>query len=445
MPGLGDLFGRGSIAEQIFVWGVLNNVISAVGSPFFAQLTYLINDAHPVVELTPADLALMVVRNVRTRDAAASEAQRSGLNGSRFDELVAITGDAPAPGELAVGLRRGLIPEHGTGPGSTSFDQGIREGRLKDKWIDLFKGLAQQWPSPTDALDARLKGQVSDADGRALYERFGGAPQYYDLLFNTQGEGPSPVEAGQMANRGLIPWTGTGAGVVSFEQAFHESRWRNKWEPAFRGIAEYRPPPRTITALLRAGSITDAEARALLAQSGMRPDLIAAYIADATRTRTATAKELTESQIVTLYEAHALTQSEAVQLLGKLGMSAHDAALALTAAGVRVQVAQVSSAVSKVRASFLARHIDAGQASKALGAIGVSGPAVSNMMRVWGAELTATPAVLTAAEVTGAVFYGIIPVAEGLTRLEHRGYSPRDAWIMLSVRSHTKLPGEPPA
>jgi len=440
MAGLGDLFGRGSIAEQIFVWGVLNNVISAAGSPFFLELTYRINEAFPVTEHTPADLALMVVRNVRTEADAASEAKRAGIDGTRFAELVAITGDAPAPGDLAVALRRKLISEAGSGPASTSYEQGIREGRLRDKWSPVMRQLATEWPTPNDVLEALLQGQITEADAGPLYQQMGGAEQFFSLLFHTRGAGPSPVEAGTMANRGLIPWDGRGAEVTSFEQAFYESRWRNKWLPAFRGLAEYRPPPRTITAMLRAGSITVDLARRLLKAFGLSDELAAAYIADATHTKQATGKELTESQIVGLFEAGAVTHAEAVAMLVRFGLTEHDAGLILAAAGARVEIAQVHAAITRVRASFLARHIDAAQAAKALGGLGVSGSAAEGMVRVWSVELTASPKTLTDAQLTRAGRLGILDWSEVRRRLEADGYRPHDAWVLASIANGGALP-----
>lgn len=443
--GLGGLFGRGSIAEQIFVWGVLNNIINAVGSPFFTLATYNVNERFPVVEHTPADLALMVVRNVLGAGQAAAEAKRAGINPERFGQLVDITGDAPAPGDLAVALRRKLIDRAGTGPGSTSFDQGIREGRLKDKWIEVMRQLATEWPTPTDILEALLQGQIGHADAVAKYEQTGGDPAWFELLFHTRGAGPTPVEAGTLANRGIIPWDGTGPDTTSFEQAFLESRFRNKWLHAYRRLAEYRPPPRTIVAMLRAGSLTRAQATTLLRQFGLTDELAAAYVADATHAKASAGKELTESQIVGLFETGALTHAEAVAMLVKFGLSAHDADLIVAGAGARRELAQVNSAITKIRTSFLARHITAPAATKALGSVGVTAQPAEAMVRIWSAELGATPRVLTDAQITRAVKLGILGEAEGRRRLEADGWRARDAWILLSLAEGGKLPGEPPA
>jgi hypothetical protein len=443
MPGLGELFGRGSIAEQIFVWGVLNNVISAAGSPFFLELTYRINQQFPLTEHTPADLALMVVRNVLSRNAAAAEAKRAGINGERFDQLTAITGDAPAPGDLAVGLRRKLISEQGTGPESTSYEQGIREGRLKDKWIPLMRELATEWPTPDDILEALLQGQITEQEAQPLYAQMGGEQRFFDLLFHTRGAGPTPVQAGVLANREIIPWDGRGPAATTFEQAFLESRFRNKWHDAYRALAEYRPPPRTITAMLRAGSITKEQAATLLRQYGLTAELAAAYIADATHSKASTGKELTEAQIVGLFESGAATKAEATSMLVKYGLSEHDAGLILAAAGARREIGQVNAAVTRIRASFLARHIDSAQALHSLAAIGISTAAGEPMVRVWSAELAASPRVLSDAAIAAALYYKVIGQDEAMRRLEADGWRPIDAWILLSNRMHGPLPNRP--
>src|SRR5690349_1373930 len=159
--GLGDLFGENSAVYQLFVWGVVNQIVSQVMAPTMNLITQKVNADNPTVPLSPADLAQLVVRNYIDNAEGQDISRLSGITGTDFNHLVALAGEAPAPGDLATALRRGLIPESGSGAGSVAFDQGIREGRLADKWIPMIKGLAQQWPSPTDALDALLQGQVS--------------------------------------------------------------------------------------------------------------------------------------------------------------------------------------------------------------------------------------------------------------------------------------------
>ena len=45
-----------------------------------------------------------------------------------------------------------------------------------------------------------------------------GGKTMFSLAFDIAGRPPGPEEAGRMANRGIIPWTGTGAASISFRR-----------------------------------------------------------------------------------------------------------------------------------------------------------------------------------------------------------------------------------
>ena len=443
MPGLGDLLGPGSAGRQLFVWGVLNNMVSALADPVITELQQAANDLFPSRALSPADLANMVVRHVKDAGDAAGEARKSGIDSDRFAELVHLTGQGPAPGDLATALRRGLIPENGTGVDATSFEQGVAESDLKDKWTNLLKELAVAWPSPTDALDALLEGQVSEGEARDLYAKFGGAPQFFDMLFNTRGSAPTPVEAADMANRGLIPWGGTGPGATSFEQAFLEGPWRNKWEAAFRKAAEYLPPPRTVTAMVAAGSLTDAQGSALLAKQGLPADLVAAYIADAHHTNTTSQRELTIAQVINLYENGLLAQADAHGMLVGAGYSGGNADLLLAYADLRAAITRVTYAVDRVRSLYVARKITREVAVASLNTLNVPATQVHDLIATWDVAAAVNVKVLTEAQIVAAWSAKIIDQPTAQQELEFIGYTPYDAWVLLSIRAKAPLPNQP--
>lgn len=445
MPGLGDLFGRGSIAEQIFVWGILNQVIQSVGAPYFTQLSYLVNQAHPVTELSPPDAASAVVRNYLTMGEGAAKARKFGVDTADFAHLVHLAGDAPGPAELAVALRRRLIPEAGTGAGATSFEQGIREGRLADKWAPMLKALAVQWPSPTDALQALLEGQVSESEGRALYERFGGDPEFFQMLFNTRGTAPSPVELGVMANRRVIPWSGTGAGATSFEQGILEGSPRNKWIPAWKELAVYLPPPRTVTAMLKNGSLTHAQALDLFTKQGLSPDLAAAYVQDAEQQASTADRNLTQTTIIGLYEARIIPQGDARNLLEALGYSPDNANYLVELADLRRAIAALNTAVARVHALYVGHKIDRKAAVAVLGQLKIPTDQISEVVHIWDLEESVNVKQLTPAQIVDAWQVGIIDQGEAQGELVALGYTPRDAWILLSIKAKAPQPNPPAA
>lgn len=444
MPSLGDLFGKGSAAEQLFVWNVVGQVVSALISPGVQALAQQVNDIAPTAQLSPAELATAVVRNYLDQPAAADSARRAGLENDKFATLVHLAGRAPAPGDLATALRRGIIPADGVGPDATSFAQGFAETDLGDKWAPVIKALAVQWPSPTAALDALLEGQIDEATAKELYQKFGGDLQYFDMLYNTQGTAPTPVQALEMANRGLIPWDGEGAGVVSFKQAFLEGPWRNKWEPVFRGLGEYLPPPRTITAMYHEGALTAQEATGYLVKHGLSAELAAKYVSGASGTKTATAKALTESQIIQLYELGVVTRDDAAALLKALKYSDHDLTLILELADLRRVLSALNSAVTRVHALYVGHKLDKTKSVQSLTDLGLSQPQVDAIMGRWDLEAAINVRALTESQIVAAYGYKIISQADAQTELEQIGYSPRDAWVLLSIKHKEALPDEPP-
>ena len=477
MSTLGDLFGKGSIAEQIFVWGVLNQVIGALASPYFDVLTQDVNLKHPEavrpptelvglvirgfidqdaaiteakrsgisedkfrqllaaghVFLGPADLAQLVVRNFMPRGEAHTEAAKSGLDAKRFDDLVRIAGDAPGPQDLAVAFRRGLIAEDGTGDGPISFAQGIREGRLADKYIPMIRELAKQWPSPVDALQAELEGQLSHEEALATYKRLGGDEQFYTWLFNTRGTAPSPVELGVLFNRRIIPLEGTGPDVTSFRQGILEGPSRNKWFDSWVELAKYITPPRSVVAQIHSGTVTDEQAATELAKSGLTPDEIASYIAEGHARASQTDRNLTQSTIIALYEARIISETDAHNLLTALGFSDDNATYLVTLANLRRQASAVNAAFNRVHNLYVAHKIGRDDAVATLHALNVPTDQVSEVVRIWELEAGVNVRQLTEAQIVNAAKKQVIPVATALAELQTIGYTRYDGWVLLAI------------
>jgi hypothetical protein len=436
----GKVFGKDTAAYQLFVYQVLGQFVTTLGEPAFLALSQLVLSHFPVVPLSVADAVDAAQKGHVTPDQAAAEALLAGISRERFDILLAAAQAPPAPQELVVALRRGLIPEHGEGSASTSFDQGIREGALGIKWVDVVKGLATELPSPVDALQALLEGQIDADTGKALYEKFGGDPAYFEMLFNTRGSAPTPLEASEMANRGIIPWDGSGPDVTSYEQAFLEGPWRNKWSGPYRQLAEWRPTVREVVALVKNGSVDDATALKLFKQLGATDEMAAIQLADAHHEKVAPERDLTVSTIKALYQDGLIDQTEAGTLLGALNYSAESVAFLIDVWDFQVLQAKVRSAVSKVHSLYVAHKIDAAAAGRTLDGLGVPATGKAQMLAVWTLERDANVQTLTAAEIVDAVFYSIIDIPTGIGRLIQLGWQPEDAAIRIAIRFHGKLP-----
>ena len=437
MAGIGGILGN-PILEQLLVYNVLGQLLAGPLAPFVVAATNAANQALPEVPLSPADLALAVIRNELAEGEAATEASKSGINAGRFHTLTRLTGDAPAPEAMAVALRRGFV-DQGT------YLRGIRQGRLRDEWADLVRQLATQDPSPTTALLAYLKGQADQGTAENLYARFGGNPEHFQLEYNVEGQGPSPLEAAEAARRGIIGWGGVGAGVTSFEQAVHESAYRNKWLPVFRVLSEYLPPPRTVTAMHREGALTDAQAADLFAKNGLPPDLAAAYLASSSRVKTTHARNLTEATVHKLYQERIIDRAQAAGFLEVLGYTAAEAQLILESIDLTVVERALSAAVSRIHTLYTGHKVDQATAAAALAQLGVVASQAQELIAIWDHERAANLKHLTEAQVVAAFGLDLVDQATAQLQLEAQGYTPHDAWLLLSIHHKAALPGEPAA
>ncbi len=393
--------------------------------------------------LSPPDAASAVVRGFLPLKEAEALAALSGVDASQFAVMVHLSGDAPSPTQLSVALRRGLIPENSGSPDKPGFVQGIQQGRLADIWAPMIRELAQEWPTPTDALEARLVGQVTTEESQRLYERFGGDPQYWQLLFDTRGEAPSPVELGLLANRGDIPWNGLGAEKTTFSQGFHEGRWRNKWEDAYRKLAIYRPPEGSIVAFLAHGIIDDKQAAKLLATLGMDADTIKMYLDEAHLEAYSDYRGANIQMVLTAYHQQLLTAEQALPILEGFHVTTHAAKLMLELEDSQRAFEAVNNALSRIRTLYAGRKITKETARNSLGDLGIAPTSVEGILKSWAIENSVSVRPLTAAQITDAWFIQVLTEDEALTELENIGYTPFDAWVILSVKAKTPLKGKP--
>jgi len=446
MAGLGGAFGGllgNAVLQQIVLYQVVGGVVSPALAPFAASAQQVAFSADPVIPLSPADLAEALLRNAPyhggapiTADQAAAEAALSGTNAERMTVLAYLAGNAPAPEAMAEALRRGFVDQ-------ATYLKGIRQGRLRDEWAQLMQQLSEADPTPATALLAYLKGQLDYATAKQLYTTFGGNVDHFDLAYNVEGEGPSPLEAASAVHRHIIPQTGIGAGVVSFEQAVHESAFRNKWIDVFWALSQYLPPPRTIVAMLKEGAFTPTQASDLLSQHGLSADDIAAYLKAASEQKTSTTKQLAESTVLALYNDRIITQTQAATYLGDLGYTSAEATYILEVADARLTQHYLSSAIGKIHTQYVAYHIDKTAATKALTSLQLPPTGISDLLTDWDIERTANAPRLTASQYAKALKSSILTQDQAMTALEGLGYSTGDAWLFLSQYEGAALPNRP--
>lgn len=429
--------------NQIVLYQVVGQLIQGALEPYFRALGYKVNELTPNAALTPAELAALVERTFLDEPIGAAEAAKYGIDAGRFHQLVQLAEQAPPPEFLAVALRRGIIPEDDGNAEGTSFHAGIAQGAIATKWEPVIRAMATSIPSPEMALEALLEGQTDDANARALYEAWGGDPQYFDLMYDTRGQAPTPTQALELLNRGIIPERGTGPDSISYEQAFLEGPWRNKWLAPFLELGKYVPPPRTVTAMVRDGSLTDEQALGYFRAYGMTPELAASFLASAHHERTSSVHEIARSTLQELYRDQIITRDELTASLGEMGWSAEDSEYLAQIVDVKRQQQAMNALLNKAHTLYVGHKVDVTTVHDVLSRMGIVGERQSDIVELWTLERETNSKDLTPAQVEAALYYSIIPQAEAQQLLEHMGYTPHDAWLALSVRMHKPLGGEP--
>ncbi len=360
-------------------------LLSQLGLIQYRDLINKWNAKFPTQALDPSVAAAAVQRGFADAQFGVEEARKGGIEGTRFGILQELARSTPGLEGMLALWRRGAID---TG----RLREAVQEAGVGLKWMPEVQAMGIIPPSPIEPLEALLEGQLDRAEALSWYKRFGGLPEYFDISFNTRGQAPTPVQALDLWNRGIIPEGGTGPRATSYEQAFLEGPWRNKWMEAFKALRVYLPPPRTIVTLLRNDAISPAEATDLLRKQGLTPDLARAYVQSASHEKTGPERDLAKSEVVSLYEGRFID----------------------------------------VHARYVAWKIDADQAQTALDSLHVPPAQKADLLQVWAAERAIRAPELTLAQAQGAVRRGLWDDGRLRLWLRQRGYDPAEVDVLVA-------------
>lgn len=445
--------------EQIFLYGIISNVVGTSLGPFIQGVANQLSATAVAAGINkptdPSILATAVGRGLNLGDPptvtvpawAYEQAAQSGISGPDVDLMASIIGLPPAFEQLLEMKRRSIITED-------QLEQGLREGDFRDDWIQYAVQLIQGWPTPTDFVRAAVQSQMAYSDARDWAEKTGldvstevpidtgataAGPDMFGLLYGVAGRPPGPEEAARMALRGIIPWDGSGAGVVSFEQIIAESDVKVKYTDALQQLSAYVPPPRAIGTLLERGVISKDTAIGYWEMGGVPTELANAYAAMAEQQSTIQDKLLGRGDIITAYYDKILTNEQATTLLGDLGYNGQVAAYILSITDFRREIQAVNSIVRKVGTLYENFKISATDAQTAMTTVGLTVDQATELLGLWDTLRIAPIRVPTAEEISLAVKYGTLTVDQAQQKLIDLGYQGQDAQIVLSAHGEVKI------
>ena len=442
---LGDLFSKDSAFGQLLIWQVGAQVIGAVMGPGLAELTQLVNEVAQTTPLTPDVLADLVVRNYLDQASATATAKKSGVSPDDFALLVKAAGDAVDTTTLIQGYRRGILGWDSSQGGLPSVLDGIREGRLADKWAPLLEQLGDLPLGVADAVDAAVEGQVTMDQAIEIAYQNGISEANFTILYNTRGNPPGVSDLAEMVRRGVIPQNGSGPDVLSFQQGVAEGATKNKWLPALEQIMTVLPAEGRVTTLLRNGVITRDAAIGYYQQLGYDQTAATAFADEASAVKTAADKLLAKSDVITLYADGAIARDDASTLIQALGYDGTEADQILTIQDLHTATAATNAAISRISSYYVARKIDRSGAVNALNALNVPPAQQTALLTAWDIERTSNVKLLTESQIVDAWAYLIFDTPTAISELQALGYTELDAWTVLSIKNKAPITDTPPA
>ena len=297
------------------------------------------------VQPSPTDFVRAAVQAQMDYAEAKGWATKVGLepaayldaNPDWFDLLYHSAGRPPGPMELGHLANRGLIDWSGTGVEATTFEQGIRESDIKDKWIPTLEKLMVYYPANADIRMLLLHGGITESDALAFWKANGVpdalAKGYLHLAQIEQvtqdkalakGDIETLIQENAISDADALTMLGE-IGYSGRNAEFILSMAHFRYE-----LMAFRTSIRTISTLYTSRKATATQAQEAFTSLGMPEAQVTALLATLTHQREAETVIPTASQIASALYYGIIDQATAMERLEALAYSPADAYLVLS-------------------------------------------------------------------------------------------------------------------
>jgi hypothetical protein len=355
--------------------------------------------------LTPADMALALLRGDVTEKYAQEVANAAGITNSDFSVLVSNTGEPPGLMQLLEAYRRGFIDK-------ATLERGIRQSRVRDEWIPTIEQLRYE-PMPTaDAIEAYIKGYITEAQAKDYSQQNGLEPTDFEALSLSAGEPLSREEMTRLWRYGFV----TEANV---KDAIKQSRIKDAYVD---WAVLLKSAPMSTADAVEAyvqGYLSLADSKSIAVMNGLRED-------DFEPLRLTAGDPLSKTEMLTLLRRGQVTKDQVKDALRQSRLKDSYIDLAL-------ELQTTLPALYEVRALLSAGAITAAQGTQLLLEQGYSAELVKDIVSSLTGGTLAQTKTLTAAQVTTLYQEREITAAEYVKELEALGYSQAEAELFQEM------------
>lgn len=376
-PGLDELYAmwrRGLISDADFTHGLRKAKLETRWDTGLAGL-------HDEL-LTSAELAMLQQQGFVDAGRANEEGGLQGVTPERQQLRFEASGLPPGVAEGLEMLRRGIIDD-------ATFAQIVREGHTKTKYTSQLLELRNRVLSAATYATLALKGWITQAEMHAGGELTGYTPDQMDLLYKEHGR-PATTHQVFIGNiRGGHIGDSPGGIDPDFLQAVRQSDIRPEYAPVIWAARYTYPTAFVLRSLTQSGDISEADAHQVLLFEGWEPTFAAKVAAAWSKGSSSAAKEATAADLLTLWDGEKATAPETLAALEALGYAADEAQRKMDVVEARRVAGAKSSAIGDLHTSYKKGSLSTAATVAALGALGVSAAAATEIEQAWRVFLTA--------------------------------------------------------
>jgi hypothetical protein len=386
-----------------------------------------------------------------------------GIQGDAQSLLVQLTRNLLQPADLALMVLKGIMPQAeaatiakqsgitaedfnslllatGEPPGAEqlmeayrrhfidepTFEHGIRQSRIRDEWITTLLDLRYAPMDTSDAVRGFVQNYLTRDQATTIADANGLEPGAIDTLLLIEGNPIAMGEALELLNRGLID-------QATAEQAMRESHLKDKYIPAALNLRVKLPEGRQVVQMVQHGALSNAEALLILGDLGYQPNVAAALLKEGTSTKTTANRALASGQILELYEEQAITAGDAKKMLLALGYQDSDATWVISLSDLKMEWTYIRAAISHIRSAVVGKSLSLQDASGQLDHLQLRSEHRDQLIHIWELELAASVARLTPTQILKALSAGGLTNQDAYDRLTAQGYDTADAELLIAT------------
>lgn len=355
--------------------------------------------------LSPADMALAVLRGDTTLSYAREIANANGINDDDFDLLMLNTGEPPGIMQMLEGYRRGFIDK-------ATLERGILQSRVRDEWIPLLEELRYEPLSTADAIEAGIQGYITQDQAKTYADQNGLNPNDFEAAWLAAGEPLSRTEMMQLWRRGYVTEQDVKNAIAQSRTKDAYIDWAVLLKDAPMSTAD------AVEAYIQ-GYLTEADAKGIIEQNGLREQDIDPLMLTA-------GDPLSKTEMITLLRRGKVTKDQVKDALrqSRLKDSYIDTALEL-----ETQL----PALYEVRTLLSAGALTAEQGTQLLLEQGYTADLVKDIVTSLTGTVSAATKVLTEAQITDLYEEQELDSATYLKELQALGYSEAESELIQEV------------